>query len=248
MSIPQLSGSDLKLLGQYDTPTICNVIEVFQVRPQTSGYMDGRIRACFPEMTPMVGYASTATFRSAAAPRGGKQYAGLEKQVEGFSSLPQPVVVVVQDLDSPPVAATFGEVMTTIYKGFGACGLITSGAARDLDQVRALGFPCFSDGVICSHGYPHLLDLEAPVNVGGITIHPGDLIHGDTNGVTTIPHEIASEVANACQDFAAAEQVVLDYVKAGNVTPAGLLEARNECIAMIRTLGERVRAKMASTG
>lgn len=247
MPIPQLSESDLKLLGQYDTPTICNVIEVFRVRPQTSGYMDGRIRACFPELPPMVGYASTATFRSAAPPRAGADYAGLERQVEEFVKLPQPAVVVIQDLDSPPVAATFGEVMTTIYKGFGAAGLITSGAARDLEQVGALGFPCFSDGVICSHGYPQLLDLGVSANVGGITIHPGDLLHGDANGVTTIPHEIASDVAHACEEFAAAEQVVLDYVKAGNVTPGGLKEARGECVRMIKALGERVRAEMSMT-
>ena len=94
--------SALKLLGQYDTPTICNVIEFFKVRPQTSGYMDGRIRACFPELPPMVGYASTATFRSAAAPRAGADYAGLEQQVDEFANLPQPTVVVIQDLDSPP--------------------------------------------------------------------------------------------------------------------------------------------------
>jgi len=247
VSIPQLSESDLKLLGKYDTPTICNVIEIFKIQPQTSGYMDGRIRACFPEMPPMVGYASTAIFRSAAAPRAGADYAGLEQQVASFADLPQPTVVVIQDVDSPPVAATFGEVMTTIYKGFGAAGLITSGAARDLDQVRALGFPCFSDGVICSHGYPQLLDLGVPANVGGLTIHPGDLIHGDANGVTTIPHNIASEVAHACEDFAKAEQVVLDYIKAGSPTPAGLKEARNECVRMIKELGERVRAKMALT-
>jgi len=247
VSIPQLSESDLKLLGRYDTPTISNVIEIFKVLPQTSGYMDGRIRACFPEMPPMVGYASTATFRSAAAPGAGADYAGLEEQVTKFAELPQPAVVVIQDIDSPPVAATFGEVMTTIYKGFGAAGLITSGAARDLDQVRALGFPCFSDGVICSHGYPHLVDLGMPVNVGGVTIRPGDLIHGDANGVTTIPHEIASEVAHACEEFAAAEQVILDYINAGNPTPAGLQEARGECVRMIKELGERVRAKMATT-
>jgi len=247
LSIPQLSESDLKLLGQYDTPTISNVIEVFKVLPQTSGYMDGRIRACFPEMPPMVGYASTATFRSGAVPRAGADYAGLEEQVAKFAEFPQPAVVVIQDIDSPLVAATFGEVMTTIYKGFGAAGLITSGAARDLDQVRALGFPCFSDGVICSHGYPQLLNLAVPVNVGGITVHSGDLIHGDTNGVTTIPHEIASDVAHACQEFAAAEQVILDYINTGNPTPAGLKEARGECVRMIKALGECVRAKMTTT-
>ena len=130
--------------------------------------------------------------------------------------------------------------MTTIYKGFGSAGLITSGAARDLDQVRAIGFPCFSDGVICSHGYPHLVDLEVPVRVGGLTVHPGDLIHGDANGVTNIPHEIASEVAQACEEFAAAEEVVLAYIRAGNITPTGLGEARKECGAMIAKIGERV--------
>ena len=137
--------------------------------------------------------------------------------------------------------------MTTIYKGFGSAGLITSGAARDLEQVGALGFPCFSDGVICSHGYPQLLDLGVSVNVGGITIQPGDLLHGDANGVTTIPHEIASDAAHACEEFAAAEQVVLDYIKAGNVTPGGLNEARGECVRMIKALGERVRANMSTT-
>src|SRR5207248_9818588 len=51
----------LKLLTQYDTPTICNVIELFEVRPRETGFMDGRIRACFPEMPPIAGYAATAT-------------------------------------------------------------------------------------------------------------------------------------------------------------------------------------------
>ena len=243
MNIPQLSEANLALLRKYDTPTICNVIEVFKVRPQTEGYMDGRIRACFPEMPPMVGYASTATFRSAAPPKAGDVYATTDAQVEGFAKLPQPVAVVVQDLDDPPVAATFGEVMTTIYKGFGSAGLITSGAARDLDQVRALGFPCFSDGSICSHGNPHIIDLEVPVHVGGLTVYPGDLIHGDANGVTSIPHEIASEVAQACEEFAAAEDVVLSYMRSGDVTPAGLGEALRECTAMIQKLRARVRAK-----
>ena len=242
MSIPQLSEAELALLCKYDTPTICNVIEVFKVRPQTEGYMGARIRACFPEMPPMVGYASTATFRSAGPPKEGDVYASLDSQVEGFAKLPQPVVVVVQDLDDPPAAATFGEVMTTIYKNFGAAGLITSGAARDLEQVRALGFPCFSDGAICSHGYPHIIDVEVPVHVGGLTVHPGDLIHGDANGVTNIPHEIAAEVSQACEEFAAAEEVVLNYMKSGDITPAGLDEARRECVSMIQRLGERVRA------
>ena len=119
--------------------------------------------------------------------------------------------------------------------------MITSGAARDLDQVRAIGFPCFSDGVIAAHGYPHFVDVNVPVRVGGVTIYPGDLIHGDCNGVTTIPHEIASAVAHSCADFAAAEEVVLSYARGSNPTVEGLGEARKKLGAMIKALGERVR-------
>ena len=237
----QLSQHDLELLRKYDTPTVCNVIELFRVRPQSEGYMDARIRACYPEMPPMVGYASTATFRSAAAPRSGDVYAALDAQVKSFESLPQPTVVVFQDLDDPPVAATFGEVMTSVFKAFGAVGLVTSGAGRDLEQVRAIGFPCFTNGLICSHGYPQTLSLNVSVRVGGLVVYPGDLLHGDANGVTNIPHEIAAQVAHACEEFVQAEEVVLGYVRAGNVTAAGVAEARKESAAMMQKLGEKVR-------
>src|SRR6476659_8262989 len=206
------SAADLQLLRKYDTPTVCNVIELFDLRPRTAGYMDGRIRACYPKLPPMVGYASTATFRAAALPRAGNVYAGLDHQVASFAELPGPAIVVFQDLDSPPAAATFGEVMCTTYKSFGAAGLITSGAGRDLVQVEAINFPCFTGGTICAHGYCHIPSVNTPVHVGGVMIHPGDLIHGDRNGVTTIPKEIATAVARACPEYVAAEAVVLDYL------------------------------------
>ncbi len=241
MAIPQLSEHDIELLREFDTPTVCNVIELFQVRPQNAGYMDGRIRCCFSGLPPMVGYASTATFRAAAAPRQAGEYGSLEDQVKLFDEIPEPAVVVFQDLDDPAVAATFGEVMTTIYHSFGAAGLITSGAARDLDQVRAFQFPCFSNGVICSHGYPQILDLHVPVQVGGVLVCPGDLLHGDVNGVTTIPHEIASEAAHACEEFVQTEEVILDYCRGGKVTPEGLAKVRKEQISLVQKLKARIR-------
>jgi regulator of RNase E activity RraA len=238
-----VSPADLVLLRRYDTPTICNVIEVFNYRPRHTGYMDARIRACFPEMPAIVGYACTATFRSAAAPLSGNVYASLDRHVAAFADVAAPPIPVFQDLDDPAASATFGEVMCTTYRRFGAAGLITSGAARDLDQVRALDFPCFSNGVICSHGWAHFVDVNIPVRVGGITVHPGDLLHADANGVTTIPIDIASDVAHACSEFAAAEQVVLDYCKGSDVTVGGFAEARAECGRRIAVLGDRVRVK-----
>src|SRR5438270_2885327 len=216
MSIPQLSAADLNLLRQYDTPTICNVIELFEIQPRTAGYMDERIRACFPEMPPIVGYAATATMHCAFPRTQGPVYSSLDEQVSRFADFPGPPIVVFQDLDDPAVAATFGEIMCSTYKAFGAAGLITSGAARDLDQVRRIGFPAFSNGVIVSHGYSHIVSVHTDIRVGGIVIRPGDLIHADTNGVTTIPHSIGSEVAHVAAEYVAAEAVILDFTKTGS--------------------------------
>ena len=189
----------------------------------------------------MVGYASTATFRSAAPPRSGDVYSGMVEQVASFADLPGPPVVVFQDLDDPVASATFGEVMCTTYKAFGAAGLITSGAGRDLDQVEALHFPCFTGGTICAHGYCHIPEINVPVHVGGVMVQPGDLLHGDRNGVTTIPHDIASAVAGACAEYMAAEAVVLDYLKAGRIDPKGYARARNECKDRLDALARKLR-------
>ena len=170
MNHPVIPPGDLELLRQYDTPTVCNVVELFDLRPAAAGYMDGSIQACFPRLPPMVGYASTATFRSAAPPRTGNVYAGLAEQVASFAELPGPAVVVFQDLDNPVAAATFGEVMCTTYKAFGAAGLITSGAGRDLDQVEPPAISLLHRRHHCAHGYCHFRQLNVPVHVGGVTI------------------------------------------------------------------------------
>jgi regulator of RNase E activity RraA len=237
-----ITPETIKRLGDFDTPTICNVIELFDVRPRTQGFMNGAIRSCFPEMPPMVGFASTASFRSSAFPAGGDAYGSLEMQVEGFAELGGPAVVVFQDLDDPPVGATFGEVMCSTYKSFGSVGLITSGGGRDLLQVQALGYPAFTGSTICSHACCHILHVGLPVRVGGLVVNPGDLLHGDANGVTNIPPQIATEVAEVAQAFVDAEKIVLDYVNsAGKKTPAGLAASRKEYSAVVAKLTERVR-------
>jgi regulator of RNase E activity RraA len=188
-------------------------------------------------MPPMVGYASTATFRC-ATPKGKESYGSLQKQVEAFQDLPGPPIVVFEDLDNPLTGATFGEIMCTTYQAFGAQGLITSGAGRDLDQVRLLGFPVFTREVLCSHGYSQIPSIHEPVNVGGLLINPGDLLHGDLNGVVQIPEEIASEIGEACAQFVEAEAIILNYLKGSNITPKGLSEAQSECSRLQAAIGK----------
>jgi 4-hydroxy-4-methyl-2-oxoglutarate aldolase len=237
-----ITPETLKRLAQFDTPTICNVIELFDVRPRTEGFMSAAITAAFPEMPPMVGFASTASFRSGAFPAKGDAYGTMETQVEGFAELPGPAVVVFQDLDDPAVGATFGEVMCSTYKGFGSVGLITSGGGRDLLQVKALGYPVFTGSTICSHACCHILHIGLPVRVGGLVVNAGDLLHGDANGVTNIPLNIAAATADIAQEFVDAEKIVLDYVNGpGKKTPAGLTSARREYSVAVAKLTERAK-------
>src|SRR5262249_1059431 len=201
-----------------------------------------RIRAAFPEMPPMVGFAATATFRSAFRPLKGS-YVGLDSQVERFAELQGPAVVIFQDLDDPAVGATFGEVMCSTYRAFGSAGIITSGAGRDLEQVRALKYPAFTGGTICSHAYCHILHIGRPVRVGGLSVSTGDLLHGDLNGVTRIPLEIADQIPDAAAEFADAEKIVIDYVRsAGNKSAAEFTARRKEFAAAVAKITERVGA------
>ncbi len=235
----------LAKLAGFDTPTICNVIELFDIRPRNTGFMDSRIRACFPEMGPIVGYAATATFRSSAPPPPGSDvYDNIEVQVKRFSELSGPPIVVFQDLDDPAVAATFGEIMCTSYMTFGSVGLITSGAGRDLDQVRRIGFPVFTNGTISAHGYCHTPDVHVPVRVGGVMIYPDDLLHADVNGVTTIPKEIASEVAEVGDAYVAAEMVIINALKEFGPALKKLQEARRESKRQMAVIRERVSRKL----
>ena len=189
----------------------------------------------------MVGFACTASFRSDAPPAGGDAYGSIGAQIEQFATLPGPPVVVFQDLDDPPAAAVFGEVMCSTYQAFGSAGLVTNGAGRDLEQVRALKYPVFTGSTICSHGYCHMLHLGLPVRVGGLMVNQGDLLHGDANGVTNIPLEIAAEVADVAGEFLAAEELVMNYVKGGgekSVTRYN--ELRKEFQSVVAALTRRV--------
>ena len=237
-----VTKSVLEKLAQFDTPTISNTIELFQVMPRTEGFMDERIRAAFPEMPPMVGFAATATCQSSSPNKGVDVYANVENQLAQFQELPGPVVAVYEDLDVPSVGVTCGDIICSCFKAFGSVGLITSGYVRDLDQIRALSYPLFSSGVVCSHSYLHTIELDVPVNVGGLEVHTGDLLHGDLNGVTKIPLEIAAEVADVASEFAALEAPVLDYAQSpGEKSITKLVELRKAMSQAIADLSQRVR-------
>jgi regulator of RNase E activity RraA len=231
-------------LRKYDTPTVLNVIELFDARGREEGFLDGRIKACFPEMGPIVGYATTATFTSARPAAAGDACTLLGDQVAAFNDMPKPRIVVFQDIDPEPVGATFGEVMCTVYKAFDCVGLITSGGARDLDQVRAIDFPCWSSSVISSHAWCRIVDVQVPVEVGGAKILPGDVIHADCNGVAILPSGLVEEVALGCKYLVEAENIILGYARGENPGVDGLRDAHNATKQRFAEIPAQVRAEL----
>lgn len=238
--MPEVSPHTLDKLRRNDSATVANVIELFEVRPRNRGFMDRRVKAVFPDLPPMVGFASTATCRSFAQPPD-RAVPSVPDLIARFDELSGPAVVVMQNLDTHGSAAIFGDVLCNSFAAFGAAGLVTDGPGRDFVGIEPLGFPVFCDGVVSAHGYMHLLELHAPVQVGGITINPNDLLHGDANGVTTVPLDIAADVADACAEFAATEALVIDCAQAGAASLAELREAYAAMASGQAELGKRLR-------
>lgn len=218
----QLTREDLDALRKLSTPTVANAIELFDLRPRSQGFMSPAVRSLFPEMSPLVGYAVTARF---AALRPAEQPGSRYELWKYILEFPEPRVLVMQDLDRPTgVGAYFGEVQATVHKRLGCAGVVTDGCVRDLDEVRALGFQFFAAGACVSHAYVHLVDFGGAVQVGGLTVEPGDIVHADQHGVLCLPASIAREIPQAAARVAEREQRILDLCKSPDFTLEKLKE------------------------
>jgi 4-hydroxy-4-methyl-2-oxoglutarate aldolase len=247
-----LTREHLALLARADSPTVANVIERFGVRSQVAGYANPTLKALYPELPPAVGYAVTATFRAGYPSEAGASYGDMPGMIEhahpGGTRGPGPYLAVFQDLDEPTRAATYGEVMATTFQAFGFVGLVTSGAGRDVEQVRRLQLPCWASSVVVSHGYPRISDIGVPVVVGGLRVHTGDLLHADANGIIQIPLDIAAGVAALCVPFMQAEEITLSYLRAPNPTVEGYRQAVGQMHAAMAALRERAQTFLKDGG
>ena len=142
--------------------------------------------------------------------------------------MPQPRVVVAQDMDEPPgVGSLWGEVMASIHVSLGCVGYVTNGGVRDLTEVGLLGFAYFAASVLVSHAYVHMVDFGAPVEVGGVTVQPGQLIHADQHGVLLIPHEVAPYLAQVAEAHDALEQEFIHQIRMAGLTVERLRTERD---------------------
>jgi len=200
----------LEQLRNIGTCVVASAIETFGVRLQNTGFTGSGIRCMFPERAPVVGYAATARIRSARPPIEGANYYWRTDWWNHILTIPEPRIVVIEDVDNPPGLGAFvGEVNANILMALGCTALITNGSVRDLKRVQQTNFQMFAGNVSVSHAYAHVFDFGGVVNLGGIEIRPGDLLHGDLHGVITVPNEIADKIPSVAMDITRRRQQLI---------------------------------------
>ena len=204
-----LTQQQLDGLRAIDSPTIANAIEYFGVRPRVAGYCGSNVRCLVPDAGPtMLGYAVTCKGDSTTEDKDRREHTELYRAIAALQPLPA-VVVIGDDGDRSRIhlSCHAGEMMATTMKRVGAVGLVTDGGLRDIREITALGgFHYFGRGLVVAHGRPCIYDIGATVTIDGMEVRPGDLLHGDENGITVIPAEIADQVAAKANEHREMEQ------------------------------------------
>lgn len=205
-----LDPADLPVLRQWDTPTICNALEILVPERRGHGFTVEPLVCLNPSLEPMVGYARTATIRATApatdAPDRMHYY-------EYVASGAKPTVVVIQDLDpAPGVGAFWGEVNTAVHKGLGALGVVTNGSCRDLPDC-APGFQVLAGRVGPSHAFVHVVDFQVPVIVHGMAVNHDDIVHADQHGAVVIPAAVVKQIPATIDLISRREAIILEAAR-----------------------------------
>lgn len=182
----------LATLAQWDTPTICNALELVVPDRRGHGFTSEPFALANPDMPAFVGHVRTARIRArapsdaSAEDMAAQRLAYYEYVATGGEA---PSVVVIEDLDDAPgYGAFWGEVNSAIHHGLGCLGCVTNGSFRDLEEW-APGFHMLGGRVGPSHAFVHLVDFGGEVTVHGMTAKDGDILHADRHGAVIVPPE-----------------------------------------------------------
>ena len=206
----------LEALRAFDTPTICNALEIVAPARRAIGFTRRPLVAPFSEMKPVVGFARTALIRSREPHPRDRDSANRIRlgYYEHIAEKPLPSFSVIQDIDAPDTGfgAFWGEVQTHVHKGLGCVGVITDGSVRDLDAM-AEGFFVLAGSVMPSHAHVHLVDFGGTVSVFGMVVSANDVIHCDRHGAVVVPYDVVDKVPEAVDLLTRREKVVIEASK-----------------------------------
>jgi 4-hydroxy-4-methyl-2-oxoglutarate aldolase len=205
-----LTPEQLEALRRLDACTLANAIERFHKRLRNDGLSDHTVRFLFPRFHPMAGYAATVKIRGSAPPTVDDPYPDRTDWWDYILSLPAPRIVVVQDVATRPgLGSLVGAVHMSILQALGCVGVITDGSVRDIPAAEHAGFHFFAGSVSVSHAYVHIIEIGTPVEIGGLEIHSGDLLHGDLHGIQSVPLELAARIPPLAAQITAKEQELM---------------------------------------
>ena len=202
----------LELLRRVDTPTVCNAIEVAQGKRGFDQFTRGTMQCSDPDGGAMVGYARTAKIAAVVPPTEPAEVIKARRMAyyKHMSEGPRPAVTVVEDLDFPEcIGAFWGEINTTVHKGLGTSGALTNGAMRDLGDLPD-GFPVVAGSIGPSHGFVHVREIGTEVEIFGLRIKDGDLVHADRHGALVIPPEVMADLEGAIHKLLDTENLILE--------------------------------------
>jgi 4-hydroxy-4-methyl-2-oxoglutarate aldolase len=217
-----IDPEDFDLLRITNTPTIANAMEKLGIRDRMRGFTRGNVRAMFPDLGVMLGYAVTVKIRSARPP---EKKVAIREYWDHIKRIPGPRVVVVEDME--PGGAWWGEVNANIHRALGCIGVVTNGTVRDLGEAQPLGFHFFATGIAVSHGYAFPEEFNVPVTVDGMEVSPSELIHADKHGAIMIPVEHVRDLLKAVAAVERYERPMIQLCKSKEFTTGKLEELRD---------------------
>lgn len=228
MPSAEITPKLLKQLARIDTPTICNTMDVLRVEQAGRGFVTQSFVCLKPEMKPIVGFAKTATCRAVEPSSLTSSEATKLREAywEYLAAKPQPGICVMQDLDGERAGfgAMWGEVNSNLHKALGCLGLVTNGSVRDVD-MWADGFQAIAGLVGPSHAHVHYVDFGRDVQVLGMWVKDGDLVHADRHGAVVIPKEVAPRIPETAAMQARQEKIILDVCRGKGFSLARLKKA-----------------------
>lgn len=205
----------LQTLRSVDTPTVCNAIEAAEGKRGFNGFTKGTMLSSAPEGKAIVGYALTAKIAAKAPPEDPPEMMKQRRMAyyQYIANARKPAVAVIEDSDYPNcVGAFWGEINTTVHKGLGISGAVTNGVMRDLGDVPH-DFPVIAGSIGPSHAFVHVKEIGIPVQVMGLSVAEGDLIHADRHGALVIPSAVIPSLVTAINKLIETERLVLDPAK-----------------------------------
>ena len=225
-----VNADDLQKLTQWDTPTICNGLELVCPERRAIGFTTEPLVCLNPSLAPVIGYARTATIR-AAGPSINTADDDKDLRIgyyEYVANGDSPTVVVIQDLDSTPgFGAFWGEVNTHIHRGLGVAGCVTNGSMRDVPD-SATGFQLLANRIGPSHAHVHVAGFGAEVTVHNMTVCDSDIIHMDQHGAVVVPAHAVTELPAAIELISRREAKILEAAKSADFDITRLKDALKE--------------------